>query len=83
MQREIIKMNFHKNVFPIRKKVAAYARVSSKKDAMIHSLSAQVSYYSKLIQKNPTWQYVGAYVDEAKTGTKDCKLDNLESQIKI
>lgn len=31
-------------------KVAAYARVSSGKDAMLHSLSAQVSYYSKLIQ---------------------------------
>ena len=32
------------------KKVAAYARVSTGKDAMLHSLSAQVSYYSKLIQ---------------------------------
>ena len=27
--------------------VAAYARVSSGKDAMLHSLSAQVSYYSE------------------------------------
>ena len=30
-------------------RVAAYARVSSGKDAMLHSLSAQVSYYSNLI----------------------------------
>ena len=30
--------------------VAAYARVSSGKDAMLHSLSAQVSFYSNLIQ---------------------------------
>ena len=35
-----------------RKRVAAYARVSSGKDAMLHSLSAQVSYYGSLIQKH-------------------------------
>lgn len=52
-------------------RVAAYARVSSGKDAMLHSLSAQVSYYSGLIQKHPDWQYCGVYADEALTGTKD------------
>ena len=55
---------------PIRKRVAAYARVSSGKDAMLESLSAQISYYSKLIQKNPLWEYCGVYADEAMTGTK-------------
>ena len=52
-------------------RVAAYARVSSGKDAMLHSLSAQVSYYSKLIQNTPGWQYAGVYADEALSGTKD------------
>ena len=51
-------------------KVAAYARVSSGKDAMLHSLSAQVSYYSSLIQSNRNWEYVGVYSDEAISGTK-------------
>lgn len=50
--------------------VAAYARVSNGKDMMLHSLSAQVSYYSSLIQRNPDWNYVGVYSDEAVTGTK-------------
>ena len=54
-------------------RVAAYARVSSGKDAMLHSLSAQVSYYSDLIQKHPGWQYCGVYADEALTGTKDAR----------
>ena len=49
-----------------KKKVAAYARVSSGKDAMLHSLSAQVSYYSNLIQNHDDWLYVGVYADEAK-----------------
>ncbi|MBV1759058.1 MAG: recombinase family protein [Dethiosulfatibacter sp.] len=54
----------------MRKKVAAYARVSSGKDSMLNSLSAQVSYYSELIQQNPKWEYAGVYADEAITGTK-------------
>ncbi|MBR0088373.1 MAG: recombinase family protein, partial [Clostridia bacterium] len=55
--------------------VAAYARVSSGKDAMLHSLSAQTSYYSELIQSNPLWSYAGVYADEARTGTKDSRAE--------
>ncbi|MEG2687060.1 MAG: recombinase family protein [Christensenellaceae bacterium] len=51
------------------KLVAAYARVSTGKDAMLHSLSAQVSYFSNYIQNHSGWQYVGVYFDEALTGT--------------
>ncbi len=58
---------------PKLKRVAAYARVSSGKDAMLHSLSAQVSAYSEMIQSHPGWQYAGVYADEAKTGTKDTR----------
>ena len=42
-----------------RLKVAAYARVSMESERLIHSLSAQISYYSELIQKNPEWEYAG------------------------
>ena len=55
---------------PNIKKVAAYCRVSSGKDAMLHSLSTQVSYYSGLIQNHADWSYCGVYSDEAITGTK-------------
>jgi len=55
---------------PTRLRVAAYARVSSGKDEMLHSLAAQVSFYSNLIQSNSEWEYVGVYADEAETGTK-------------
>lgn len=62
-----------KKELPKSIKVAAYARVSSDKDSMLHSLSSQVSYFSKLIQANDSWVYVGVYSDEAKTGTKDTR----------
>ena len=54
-------------------KVCAYARVSSGKDAMLHSLSAQVSYYNNLIQRTDGWEFVGIYADEAISGTKDTR----------
>lgn len=52
-----------------RKRVAAYARVSMESERMLHSLSAQISYYSKLIQSNPEWEYAGVYADYGISGT--------------
>ena len=57
-----------------KKRVAAYARVSSGKDAMLHSLSAQVSYYNDLIQREDSWEFAWVYSDEAVTGTKEERL---------
>ena len=54
-----------------KKRVAAYARVSTGKDAMRHSLAQQVSYYNDLIHQEPGWSFAGVYADEAYTGTKE------------
>ena len=53
-----------------KKRVAAYARVSEECEVLLHSLSAQVSYYSTLIQNNPEWEYAGVYVDQGITGNE-------------
>lgn len=53
------------------KRVAAYARVSSDKDAAIHSLSSQISYYNEYISNHVGWEFAGVYADEGITGTKD------------
>ena len=71
MARIITKVGRLTPQVPRRQRVAAYARVSSGKDAMLQSLAAQVSYYSGLIQRQPDWEYAGVYADEALTGTKD------------
>lgn len=52
-------------------RVVGYARVSSGKDAMLHSLAAQVDYFQNLIKNTPGWQYCGVFSDEAMTGTKE------------
>jgi DNA invertase Pin-like site-specific DNA recombinase len=58
-----------------KKRVAAYARVSSGKDAMRHSLSAQVGYYNAYIGRHIEWEFAGVYADEAVTGTKDRRAE--------
>ena len=55
------------------KRVAAYSRVSTGKDAMLHSLTAQISYYSEYIRQHPGWLFCGVYSDEAMTGTKETR----------
>ena len=63
------------------KKVAAYARVSMQSERMMHSISAQVSYYSKLIQKNPDWKYAGVYADDFISGTNTVKRDEFNRML--
>ena len=79
--RKINKIEPTLPVLPIRKKVAAYARVSVETERLHHSLSAQVSYYSELIQANPEWEYVGVYADDGITGTKTSKREEFQRML--
>lgn len=64
------------------KKVAAYARVSMETELLHHSLSTQVSYFSKLIQSNTEWKYAGVYADEGISGTAIKNRDEFKRLIK-
>lgn len=68
-------------VLKARKRVAAYARVSMESERMQHSLSAQVSYYSALIQKNPEWEYAGVFADYGISGTGTKKRDEFNHML--
>ena len=70
MEKKLTKILPLQAFIPTKKRVAAYARVSSGKDAMLHSLATQVSYYKTLITQNPKWEFAGVYADEAISGTK-------------
>jgi site-specific DNA recombinase len=68
MTKIIQKVNAVKMEPPRKRKVAAYARISIEKGRTPHSLSAQISYYSKFIQGNADWEYAGVYADKAVSG---------------
>ena len=65
-----------------KKKVAAYARISMETEKMLHSLSAQVSFYSAYIQKNPEWEYVGVYSDEGISATNTRHRDGFNAMVR-
>lgn len=50
-------------------RVAAYARVSSDKDAAFHSLEAQTEYYQEYVSNHPNWILVNIYSDNGISGT--------------
>ena len=67
---EIRKIDKPKGILPeiTKKRVAAYARVSTHDDDQLDSLSAQRSYYETLINGKREWIYAGVYYDEGITG---------------
>ena len=52
-----------------KKRVCAYARVSTDLEDQKNSFNAQTEYYKDYIQKNPEWEFVKLYSDEGISGT--------------
>ena len=70
------------NGVKIRKqRVAAYCRVSTDSDEQKKSYDSQLAYYTNEIQKNPEWEFVGIYADEAITGTSVTKRKSFQKLI--
>ncbi len=66
----------------VRKRVAAYCRVSTDGEEQLSSFSSQVKYYTELIEKDPDWMMAGIYSDEAITGTQVSKREGFQKMIK-
>lgn len=73
MEMTVVKKQMTYSAMQAHKRVAAYARVSSEKEGMLHSLTAQVSHYSGYIRSHPGWIFAGIYADEGITGTKSSR----------
>jgi site-specific DNA recombinase len=52
-----------------KKRVAAYARVSTEAEEQQESLRTQVNYYETFIRQNLKWEYVAVYADPGRSGT--------------
>ena len=50
-----------------KRKVAAYARVSTDHEEQQTSYEAQVDYYTHYIQSHPDWEFVRVYTDEERS----------------
>jgi len=64
-----------------KRRVAAYARVSTDSDEQYTSYVAQVDYYTNYIQNHNDWEFAGIYTDEGITGTSTKKRDGFNRMI--
>lgn len=64
-----------------KRRVAAYARVSSDKDEQLNSYEAQVDVFTKRIKENPEWAFVAVYADEGITATSTKKRDGFNRMV--
>lgn len=51
------------------KRVAVYARVSTKSKEQVSSIENQTKYYTEKIARTPNWELAEIYSDEGKSGT--------------
>lgn len=66
---------------PKRKRVAAYARVSTELDSQQNSYEAQINYYTEYIKSRPEWEFVAVYADEGITGTSYRRRDGFNKMV--
>ena len=71
---------FSKNTMR-KRKVAAYARVSTNNEEQLTSYEAQVDYYTKYIQGRADWEFIKIYTDEGISGTNTKHRDGFNEMI--
>ena len=64
-----------------KRKVAAYARVSTEQEEQQSSYQAQVDYYTNYIKSRDDWEFVGIYADSGLSGTSTCNREGFKSMI--
>lgn len=66
----------------VRRRVAAYARVSTDSEEQLTSYEAQVDYYTRFIQENPDWDFVEVYTDEGISAVNTKRRDGFNRMIR-
>ncbi|MDD3059232.1 MAG: recombinase family protein, partial [Sphaerochaeta sp.] len=64
-----------------KRKVAAYARVSTDSDEQFTSYAAQIDYYTKFIRQHEDWTYISVYTDEGISGTNTKKREGFNQMV--
>ena len=68
---------------PVKKRrVAAYARVSTDDDEQLTSYENQVRHYTQYIRNHEGWEFAGIYTDEGITGTSIKHRDGFNAMVR-
>lgn len=64
-----------------KKRVAAYARVSTDNEEQLSSFEAQRNYYAQYIRSKSEWEFVEVYADEGISATSTKKRDGFNRMV--
>ena len=62
---------------PAKRRVAAYARVSTDSEEQLTSYNAQANYYTDYIKSREDWEFVSVYTDEGISGCSAKKREGF------
>ncbi len=64
-----------------KRRVAAYARVSTDQDEQLTSYEAQVDYYTNYIKGREDWEFIAVYADEGISGCNTKHREGFKSMV--
>ncbi len=64
-----------------KRKVAAYARVSTDSEEQLTSYTAQVEYYAEYIKSREDWDFVSVFTDEGISGCNTKHRDGFNKMV--
>ena len=64
-----------------KRRVAAYARVSTDSDEQFTSYEAQIDYYTQYIKARDDWEFIQVYTDEGITGTSTKHREGFKQMV--
>ncbi len=74
-------LNQEKKTQNMKKRVAAYCRVSTDKDDQANSFESQQRYFRQYIERNPDWELYAIFADEGISGTNTKKRKEFNRMI--
>lgn len=75
------RLNEERKMIEIKKRVAAYCRVSTENEDQANSFESQQRYFKQYIDRNPDWELYEIFADEGISGTNTKKRKEFKRMI--
>lgn len=75
------RLNQERKIVDVKKRVAAYCRVSTDNEDQANSFESQQRYFKQYIERNPDWELYEIFADEGISGTNTKKRKEFNRMI--
>ena len=77
------RLNQERKMVDVKKRVAAYCRVSTDNEDQANSFESQQRYFRQYIERNPDWELYEIFADEGISGTNTKKRKEFNRMIRL